>query len=141
MCIRDRLAVATQEHFTLDTHVADSIAIGADGSYRDALGSMQKVMMASGDTVLTADEVALIIGAPKNVLLQEVFAAFSEKNSEKGLTALAEAVRAHVDMKLFTRLLLERVRTVPVSYTHLDVYKRQRIVLVKYLNRINNCMI
>lgn len=106
------LAVATQEHFTLDTHVADSIAIGADGSYRDALGSMQKVMMASGDTVLTADEVALIIGAPKNVLLQEVFAAFSEKNSEKGLTALAEAVRAHVDMKLFTRLLLERVRTV-----------------------------
>lgn len=105
------IAIAQKEKFTLNTDAADVIALSADGSYRDALGITQKVMMASGDAVLTADEVASIVGAPKNVLLQDVFEAFQKKDCEKGLKALKSAVESCVDMKLFTRLLLERVRT------------------------------
>jgi DNA polymerase III subunit gamma/tau len=106
------MAITKKEEFTLDTYAADVIALAADGSYRDALGITQKVMMASGDAVLTADEVATIVGAPKNVLLQDIFSAFVSKDVEKGLTALGRAAEGHVDMKLFMRLLLERVRTV-----------------------------
>lgn len=106
------MAVAQKEKFTLDTHAADVVALAADGSFRDALGITQKVMMASGDTVLTADEVATIVGAPKNILLQEVFAAFATKNLEAGLEALSRADVGRFDMKLFMRLLLERVRAV-----------------------------
>lgn len=106
------MAIAQKEKFTLDTHAADVVALAADGSFRDALGITQKVMMASGDAVLTADEVAAIVGAPKNILLQEVFAAFATKNLEAGLGALSRADVGRFDMKLFMRLLLERVRTV-----------------------------
>jgi DNA polymerase III subunit gamma/tau len=106
------MSVAKKEKFKLDTHVADVIAIVADGSYRDALGITQKVMMASGDAILTLDEVALIIGAPRNTILQEVLEAFAIKDIEKGLKALAQAGASHVDMKLFQKLLLERIRTV-----------------------------
>ena len=52
------------------------------------------------------------MGAPKNILLQEVFAAFATKNLEAGLDALSRADVGRFDMKLFMRLLLERVRTV-----------------------------
>ena len=106
------IAVAQQEHFILDTSAADVVALSADGSYRDALGITQKVMMASGDTVLTADEVATIIGAPRNALVHDIFLAFVNKNVEMGLTALAQVDEGHLDMKLFMRLLLERIRTV-----------------------------
>lgn len=105
------IAIAQKEKFTLNTDAADVIALSADGSYRDALGITQKVMMASGDAVLTADEVASIVGAPKNILLQEVFEAFQKKECEKGIMAVKSAVESCVDIKLFTRLLLERVRT------------------------------
>ncbi len=112
------MAIAQQEHFTLDASSADVIALSADGSYRDALGITQKVMMASGDTALTPDEVATIVGAPKAVLIASVFESFVEKDAQKGLEALRQAATSGVDMKFFMRLLLERVRTtVLLRYT------------------------
>jgi len=106
------MGIAKKEKFSLDAHAADVIALAADGSYRDALGIVQKVMMASGDEKLTADEVAEIVGAPKNILLQDMVTALTTKNVEKGLAALTQAMTSNVDMKLFFRLLLERLRTI-----------------------------
>jgi len=106
------IAVAKKEKFSLLKDAADVIAISADGSYRDALGITQKVMMASGDGTLTADEVSTIVGAPKNVTLRALLTAFAEKDLETGLSALRTASDSHVDMKLFYTLLLERIRTV-----------------------------
>lgn len=106
------LDIAQKEQFTLDESGADIIALAADGSYRDALGITQKVIMASGDTKLDADEIALIVGAPKNVLLREILTSLETRDLPKGLKALGEASSAQVDMKLFVRLLLERVRAI-----------------------------
>lgn len=104
--------VAKKEGFTLEKSAADLIAIAADGSFRDALGVTQKVILASGDEIGGADEVAAIIGAPKTAILSELVSALSTQNSEAALAAIGEAVENHVDMKLFVRLLLERVRAV-----------------------------
>ncbi len=104
--------IAKKEEYDISTESADIIALCADGSYRDALGILQKVMMASQDKCLSADEVALIVGAPKNILIQDVLKAFQEKDTAKGLHALEEASALHVDMKIFFRLLLERVRLI-----------------------------
>lgn len=104
--------VAKKEKFTIDTAAADVIALSADGSYRDALGITQKVMLASGDTTLTSDEVAQIIGAPKNILLQDLLVALGTKDLERGLVALEKATASHVDVKLLYKLLLERIRSV-----------------------------
>jgi DNA polymerase III subunit gamma/tau len=104
--------VAKKEGFTLKPDAADLIAIAADGSFRDALSVLQKVIIASGDKLGDADEVAAIIGAPKHALLQSLVTALSEKDVSQALAAIATAYEAHVDMKLFNRLLLERVRAV-----------------------------
>lgn len=104
--------IAKQEGFVLKPAAADLIAIAADGSFRDALGVTQKVMLASGDVIGEADEVASIIGAPKSEIIQSLLKALQEKNTEAGLLAIKEAVTAHVEMKLFARLLLEHIRAV-----------------------------
>lgn len=104
--------IAKKEGFTLSPEAADLIAIAADGSFRDALGVTQKVIMASGDVIGDADEVAAIIGAPKGQLLRDLLQALHEKNTDAALAVVGKAVEAHADMKLFMRLLLERVRAV-----------------------------
>ncbi len=104
--------VAKKEGFKLERDAADLIAIAADGSFRDALGVTQKVIMASGDTIGSADEVAAIIGAPKSSILAHLITALHEKNTEKAIEAINNAMEEHVDMKLFVRLLLERMRAV-----------------------------
>jgi DNA polymerase III subunit gamma/tau len=104
--------VAKKEGFTLSEEAADLIAIAADGSFRDALGVTQKVIMASGDEIGGADEVATIIGAPKGEVLRDLLRALSEGDKEKALDAVSIAVDARADMKLFMRLLLERLRAV-----------------------------
>ncbi len=106
------LAITKKEKFKLDQNGADLIAIAADGSFRDALGITQKVMMASSDTGADGDEVARIVGAPKNELIMDVVRSLALRDIEMGLTAIRAATESHVDMKLFARLLLERIRTV-----------------------------
>jgi DNA polymerase-3 subunit gamma/tau len=103
---------AKGEGFTLTDDAADLIAVAADGSFRDALGITEKVIMASEDTKAGADEVATIIGAPKKALLIAVLEAIHEKKAEKGLAALATAEEQNLDMKVFMRMLLERMRAV-----------------------------
>lgn len=104
--------VAKKEKCKLDKDAAGLIAIAADGSFRDALGILQKVIMASSDGTLEADEVARIIGAPKKELLAKVVSALGAKDAETALAAVADATAAGVEMKLFLRLLLERIRAI-----------------------------
>ncbi|MFM2339767.1 MAG: hypothetical protein RLZZ360_403 [Candidatus Parcubacteria bacterium] len=106
--------VAKQEGFTLEPAAADLIAIAADGSFRDALSITQKVLLASGDKVGTADEVAIIIGAPKVTLMVNLLGALNKKDTPVALAAVREATQLHLEMKLFLRLLLESVRAVMV---------------------------
>lgn len=104
--------VARKEGFKLPPEAADLIAIAADGSFRDALGVTQKVIMASGDAIGSADEVAAIIGAPKSETMRTLLLALHEKNTADALAAVQTALDTHADMKLFIRLLLEKVRAV-----------------------------
>jgi DNA polymerase-3 subunit gamma/tau len=104
--------VAKKEGFTLKPEAADLIALAADGSFRDALGVTQKVILASGDTIGTADEVAAIIGAPRTSTLLALLTALHEKDKVAALAAVAEIASGSVDMRLFLRVLLEHVRAV-----------------------------
>ena len=104
--------VAKKEGFKLKPEAAELIAMAANGSFRDALGVTQKVIQASGDEIGDADEVAKIIGAPRGATILKLVGALHEKNSEGALEAISEAVGENVDMKLFSRVLLEHIRAV-----------------------------
>ncbi len=85
------LDVAQREKFVLSPAGADVIALAANGSYRDALSIMQKVVMASGDTTLDEDEIARIVGAPKAVIITDFLSAVHARNIENAIGALERA--------------------------------------------------
>ncbi len=109
------LDVAKKEKFKLSPDAADLIALAADGSFRDALGITQKVIMASEDGKADADEAAAIIGAPKGALVMGIIDALHARDAARGLAAVQSAVSENIDMKLFMRLILERVRAVMLA--------------------------
>lgn len=104
--------VAKAEGQDLDPAAADLIAVAANGSFRDALGITQKVLLASGDAVGTTDEVAMIIGAPRHELVLQVLQSIAQQDTAAGIAAIRSAVEAHSDMNMFVRMVLEHFRTV-----------------------------
>ncbi len=104
--------IAKKEGFTLEPASADLIALLAEGSFRDAEGTLQKIISASSDKKINVGEVELITGAPKARLLNDVVGAIENKDLQKGLMAVRKASEENIDMSVFLKLLLERMRTI-----------------------------
>lgn len=105
------ISVAKKEGVSLESSAADLIALLGDGSFRDTHGILQKVISASEDKKkISLAEVELVTGAPKNELVNEFISALAEGNSEKGMMALHKASENNIDMAIFSKLILEKMR-------------------------------
>jgi DNA polymerase-3 subunit gamma/tau len=104
--------VAKKEGYTLEAGTADLLSLLSEGSYRDALSVLEKVLSVSKDTHITREEVEKATGAPKSALVGALVLALHEGNGEKALTAIRKASGEDVDMNLYLSLLLERLRSV-----------------------------
>ncbi len=104
--------VSKKEGYTLEPAAADLVALLADGSYRDALSVLEKVLASATDKKLSLTEVEQATGAPRHALVHELVGALSAGNSEGALVAIASASRQGVDMNLYLTLVLEHMRAV-----------------------------
>lgn len=134
--------VAKNEGIKLDGTAADIIAILGDGSFRDTLGTLQKVLSAypAGSTggKLTAKEVEEVTGAPRSELVNECLHALDHKDSERGLKALRQAVGEQVSVPLFLQLVLDKARAVLLMRSApgmkgdvLEMYSEEDAVLIQ----------
>jgi len=107
-------AVAKKEGYTLAPDAADLIAMLAEGSYRDALSVLQKVLGSSADKKLSRAEVEAATGAPRQEQVHALVSALAMAppagGREKALVAIEQATKADADMKLFLQLVLEALR-------------------------------
>ncbi len=106
------LSVAKSEGFSLDPSSADLIAVLGDGSFRDTHGILQKVIGSCKEGVISVDEVENITGAPKGESVNDFILAVSEADLDKGLMAINKAVENNVDMRVFAKLVLHKMRAV-----------------------------
>jgi DNA polymerase-3 subunit gamma/tau len=104
--------VAVAEGLTLSPGSARVMALAADGSYRDALGIVQKVMLASGDETLDEAEVAVVVGAPRSQSLRTLLEVLRSRDPAPALGELDALAAARVEPKFVIQLLLDRVRTI-----------------------------
>ncbi len=111
--------VAKKEGCTIAPDAAELIAMLADGSYRDALSVLQKVIGSSGDLPagkagkkLSRAEVEQATGAPRQEQVHALIDALAKGERGAALTAIEKAVSASADMKLFLELVLEALRAV-----------------------------
>ncbi|MBI2065571.1 MAG: DNA polymerase III subunit gamma/tau [Candidatus Zambryskibacteria bacterium] len=104
------LAIAKAEGATLEPSAAELMALLGDGSFRDVHGILDKVLSSTKDRKITREEVEAVTGAPKSELVHDILESLVEKNIEKGIKAIQKAGEANTEMKLFTKLILERLR-------------------------------
>ncbi len=112
--------VAEKEGFNFKSASADLIALLGDGSFRDTLGILQKVISSSKnsnlkneqDNTVSIEEVEMITGTPKRKLVNDFILAIAEKNLDIGLKAVDDAVENNVEMKLYIKLILYKVRAI-----------------------------
>ncbi|OHA88013.1 MAG: DNA polymerase III, subunit gamma and tau [Candidatus Zambryskibacteria bacterium RIFCSPHIGHO2_01_FULL_43_25] len=110
--------VAKKEGFTLAPASTELIALLAEGSFRDAQGILQKVLSFSPagasekDKKIDPSEVEEVTGAPKNTLINECLSAISNKNLASAIKTLHAVSKENVDMRVFLKLLLQKMRAV-----------------------------
>lgn len=102
--------ISKKEGFTLDQEAAELIAVLGDGSFRDSHGVLEKVFSSSANKKITRAEVEAVSGAPRAELVQNILESIVLKDLEKGLKAVGQASSGNADMKLFSKLILERLR-------------------------------
>ena len=104
------LYVAKKESFELDVASAELLAILADGSFRDGLGELQKVLNFSKSKKIKREDIEKITGAPKTTLVNDFISAIAEKNLEKGIETVRTASEANLDIKLYFKLIIQKFR-------------------------------
>jgi DNA polymerase-3 subunit gamma/tau len=114
---RDMLAdtvsdVAKKEGFTLDKAAAELVALLAEGSFRDALSILQKVLAVSSSKKIDSTDVEDVSGAPRGELVQALLSGIAKKDTETALGALQTAVKDNMDARTLAKLLIHRLRIV-----------------------------
>jgi len=104
--------VAKKEGYTLEPAAAELVALLADGSFRDSLSILQKVLTVSKDKKVSVTEVETVAGAPRGALVRTLVKALSERDAAAALAGVQEAVRQNLDMRTLTKLLIHRMRVV-----------------------------
>jgi DNA polymerase-3 subunit gamma/tau len=104
--------VAKKEGFTLERAAAELVALLAEGSFRDALSILQKVLSVSKDKKVDVAEVEAVSGAPRGELVRRILKALSEKNASEALSAIHAAVDENLDARVLAKLLIHRMRVV-----------------------------
>jgi DNA polymerase III subunit gamma/tau len=111
-------AIAKKEGFSLEPASADLIALLGDGSFRDAQSILQKVMGSSKDLPaqtgkkISLDEVILVMGAPRGEMINDFIRAIDENNLELGLSSISMATEANIDLLLYFKLVLHKMRAI-----------------------------
>lgn len=106
------LDIAEKEGATLEPAGAELVALMGDGSFRDTLGILQKVLTVSKDKKLTEAEVATVVGAPSSELVNEFLQALAAKNVSAAISAFHQALTQGAEPKVFVLLTLMKVRGV-----------------------------
>ncbi len=112
------IPIAKKEGFSLDAGAADLIALLGDGSFRDALGMLEKVLASSAGGAgtakdkkqITREEVEAVTGAPKAALVNRFVENIIDKNMDLALSVVSEAEKAGISMNTFLTLILEKMR-------------------------------
>ena len=102
--------VADKEGYKIDNPSSYIISILSDGSFRDAIGILEKVILASKKKDIDIDLVREILGAPSGHIVNDYIRALSSGDVSIGIASIEEATKNGSDIGLFIRLVLNKIR-------------------------------
>ncbi len=104
--------IAKKEGVNLESDAAELVALLGDGSFRDAHGILEKIILSSKNKKISRAEIESVTGAPKGELVKNILEAIVRQDLKKGIEAVHTANEANADMKIFSKMILERFRFV-----------------------------
>lgn len=103
---------AKREGFTLDRAGADLIALLAEGSFRDALSILQKILSNTESKKVDSTIIETIAGAPRGEIVREIVRSIAARDANTALKALRDAKASNLDARVLAKILIERLRTI-----------------------------
>jgi DNA polymerase-3 subunit gamma/tau len=103
---------AQKEGVSLESGASELVALLGDGSFRDTLSILQKVISYSSATKITRAEVEKITGAPTLSLVDDFLSALTHKEIAKGLAVIKTASDQNTDMRVFLKLVIVHLRAI-----------------------------
>jgi len=104
------LRVSKEEGFKIDNAGAELLSVLGDGSFRDTLGVLQKIISGSKDKKISLPEIEKITGAPPRDVINTVLEALADGRSEEALRFIGNTAEKNTDMKIFIKLILSKLR-------------------------------
>jgi DNA polymerase-3 subunit gamma/tau len=102
--------IAKKEGYKFEEGGAELIALLADGAFRDALGTLQKVISFSKDKVINISEIEEITGAPNTTLVNDFLDCLATNDIEKGFITVEKVVKQNIDMGVYIKMILYKLR-------------------------------
>lgn len=104
------LDVAKKEGASIEPAAAELVALMGDGSFRDTLGILQKVLTLSHDTKLSEEEVEQVVGAPSGEIVNQFLEAVALKLPGEAIGKFHQAIAAGSEPQVFIMLAMQKVR-------------------------------
>ncbi len=102
--------VVKKEGYVISEDSIELIAILGEGSFRDTLGILQKVLSSSKDKKISSEDIESITGAPSSTLVNDFLSALAEKNIASGIAVLSVLNERNIDTRLYLNLVLIKLR-------------------------------
>jgi DNA polymerase-3 subunit gamma/tau len=103
--------IAREEGYELGTGADDLIATVANGSFRDGISALQKVLASNNNSkTILIDDVERITGAPQGSILNDILSGIINQDTQTSLGAVNTLAVSGVSMSLAMELLIERAR-------------------------------
>ena len=104
--------IAKKEGYMLERSAAELVALLAEGSFRDALSILQKVLAVTSDKKIDVAEVETVSGAPRGELVRQLLSAIAKQDASGALSVVATTTEENMDARVLIRLLIHRMRVV-----------------------------
>lgn len=102
--------VAKKEGYTLEEGGAGLIALLADGAFRDAYGTLQKVISFARGNEISLSDIEEVTGSPNVVLVDEFLNAIAHKDIERGFITIKKASDQNIEMQVYLKMILLKLR-------------------------------
>ncbi len=102
--------IGKNEGYTIMEGGAELIALLGDGSFRDTISTLDKVVSFAKTNKITLQDIVEVTGAPEVSLVKDFITSLAESDIEKGYATIHQAVEQNIEMKIYIKMILSMLR-------------------------------
>ncbi len=102
--------IAKKEGFQIEKGGSEIIALLSEGSFRDALGTLQKVISFGKGDLIKLESILEVTGAPDISLVNDFLLSLAHHDIERGYKSINLANAQNIDMAIYLKMILAKLR-------------------------------